>query len=96
MKWSLKLGSIGGIGVYLHWTFALLIGWIFLSHLGAGQTTSQALVGVGFVLALFTCVVMHEFGHALVAKQYGVRSRDITLLPCLRPESRSFLAQRES
>ena len=81
MKWSLKLGSIGGIGVYLHWTFALLIGWIFLSHLGAGQTTSQALVGVGFVLALFTCVVMHEFGHALVAKHYGVRTRDITLLP---------------
>lgn len=81
MKWSLKLGSVGGIGVYLHWTFGLLITWIFLSHLGAGQSAGQALVGVAFILALFTCVVMHEFGHALVAKHYGVRTRDITLLP---------------
>ncbi len=81
MKWSLKLGSIGGIGVYLHWTFGLLIAWIFLAHLGAGQTTGQAVVGVAFILALFACVVMHEFGHALVAKHCGVRTRDITLLP---------------
>lgn len=81
MKWSLKLGSFGGIGVYLHWTFALLIGWIFLAHLGAGQTPSQAFAGVGFVLALFACVVLHEFGHALTAKRYGIRTRDITLLP---------------
>ena len=81
MKWSLKLGSFAGIGVYLHWTFALLIGWIFLAHLGAGHTPGQALAGVGFIMALFLCVVLHEFGHALTAKHYGVRTRDITLLP---------------
>lgn len=81
MKWSLKLGTYAGIGVYLHWTFALLIGWIFLSHLGAGNSVGQALAGVGFVLALFACVVLHEFGHALTAKRYGVKTRDITLLP---------------
>jgi Zn-dependent protease/CBS domain-containing protein len=81
MKWSLKLGSYAGIGVYLHWTFALLIGWIFIAHLGAGQTPVQALAGVGFILALFGCVVLHEFGHALTAKRFGVRTRDITLLP---------------
>jgi Zn-dependent protease/predicted transcriptional regulator len=81
MKWSLKLGTCAGIGVYLHWTFALLIGWIFLAHLGAGQTLGQALAGVGFILSLFGCVVLHEFGHALTAKRYGVRTRDITLLP---------------
>jgi Zn-dependent protease/predicted transcriptional regulator len=81
MKWSLKLGSVAGIGVYLHWTFVLLIGWIFLAHLGAGETARQALEGVGFILALFGCVVMHEFGHALTAKRYGVMTRDITLLP---------------
>jgi Zn-dependent protease len=81
MKWSLKLGSVAGIGVYLHWTFILLIGWIFLAHLGAGETPRQAMEGVGFILALFGCVVMHEFGHALTAKRYGVTTRDITLLP---------------
>ena len=81
MKWSLKLGTYAGIGVYLHWTFALLIGWIFLVYLGAGKSVAQAFAGVGFILALFVCVVLHEFGHALTAKRYGVRTRDITLLP---------------
>lgn len=81
MKWSLKLGSFAGIGVYLHWTFMLLIGWIFLAHLGAGKTTTEALTGVSFILALFFCVVLHEFGHALTAKRFGVNTRDITLLP---------------
>ncbi len=81
MKWSLKLGSIDGIGVYLHWTFVLLIGWIFLGSLGAGRTPGEALAGVGFILALFACVLLHEFGHALTAKRYGVSTRDITLLP---------------
>ena len=81
MKWSFKLGSIAGIGVFLHWTFILLIGWIFFAHLNAGQSLTQALSGVGFILALFTCVVLHEFGHALTAKHYGVGTRDITLLP---------------
>ncbi len=81
MKCSLKLGSVAGIGVYLHWTFVFLIGWIFLAHLGAGQTVLQALEGVGFILTLFACVVLHEFGHALTAKRYGVATRDITLLP---------------
>jgi len=81
MKWSLKLGTYAGIGVYLHWTFALLIGYIFIAHLGAGQSPAQALVGVGFILTLFLCVVLHEFGHALTARRYGVTTRDITLLP---------------
>ncbi len=81
MKWSLKLGTYAGIGVYLHWTFALLIGWIFLANLGTGRPPAEALAAVGFILALFTCVVLHEFGHALTARRYGVRTRDITLLP---------------
>ncbi|WP_193213518.1 site-2 protease family protein [Luteolibacter marinus] len=81
MKWSLRLGSYAGIGVYLHWTFALLIGWIFMMHLNAGQTVVQALAGVGFVVVLFACILLHEFGHALTARRYGVKTRDITLLP---------------
>jgi len=81
MKWSLKLGSFAGIGVFIHWTFILLIGWILFSSLSAGQSLVQALIGLGFILALFTCVVLHEFGHALTARHYGVGTRDITLLP---------------
>ncbi len=81
MKWSLKIGTFAGIGVYFHWTFALLIGWIFTVHLTSGKTVLEAVAGVGFILALFLCVLLHEFGHALTAKRYGVKTRDITLLP---------------
>ena len=81
MKWSLKIGQFAGIGVYLHWTFSLLIGWVFMVHLAQGKTPLEAFGGVVFVLALFACVVLHEFGHALTAKRFGVRTRDITLLP---------------
>ena len=81
MKWSWKLVDIAGIGVYMHATFLLLIGWVVLIHWMQGQSLSQTLEGVAFILALFLCVVLHELGHALTAKKYGIRTRDITLLP---------------
>lgn len=81
MKWSLKLGTFAGIGVFMHWTFVLLVAWIFFSYIAQGKNTAQAAAGVGFILALFVCVVLHEFGHALTARRFGVRTRDITLLP---------------
>lgn len=81
MKWSFKLGTFAGIGVYMHWTFLILVGWILFAQLSQGKDTAQAIAGVGFILALFVCVVLHEFGHALTARRYGVKTRDITLLP---------------
>ena len=81
MKWSLKLGTVAGIGIYVHWTFALLIGWIFFAYLSAGQSAVMAAKGAGFILAIFGCVVLHELGHATAAKRFGIRTRDITLLP---------------
>ncbi len=81
MKWSLRLGSFAGIGVYVHWTFVLLLGWILFSHLGQGHDWVEAWRGIGFIIALFGCVLLHEFGHALTAKCYGIRTQDITLLP---------------
>ena len=81
MKWSWKIGEFAGIGVYMHATFLLLIGWIALTNLWAGGTASSALQGVLFILLLFACVVAHEYGHALTARRYGIKTRDITLLP---------------
>lgn len=81
MTWSLKIARIAGINVYLHWTFLILLAWIFISNLNAGQSASEALIGVAFILALFACVVLHEFGHALAARRYGIQTQRITLLP---------------
>jgi Zn-dependent protease/CBS domain-containing protein len=81
MKWSWKLGRFLGIDVFMHFTFLLLIGWVLLSHWAAGESLEAAIEGVGFILALFGCVVLHEYGHALTARRYGIKTRDITLLP---------------
>lgn len=81
MKWSWKVGQVRGIGVYIHSTFLILIGFIVLSHWSAGSSVGKTLEGVGFILALFACVVLHEFGHALMAERCGIKTKDITLLP---------------
>ena len=81
MKWSLKIGTVAGIGVYIHATFLLLIGWVAVSYYLTHNTLAGSLQGIGFILALFGCVLLHEFGHALTAQRYGIKTRDITLLP---------------
>jgi Zn-dependent protease/CBS domain-containing protein len=81
MKWSWKIGTFAGIAVYVHTTFLLLLGWIGLSHWMQYQSLLPTLLGVGFILALFLCVVLHEYGHALAARRFGIATEDITLLP---------------
>lgn len=81
MRWAWKICEFRGIGVYMHATFLILIAFVTMSHLSSGEGLGKTLEGVGFVLALFACVVLHEFGHALMAARYGIRTRDITLLP---------------
>jgi Zn-dependent protease/CBS domain-containing protein len=81
MPWSWKLARIAGIDVYVHATFFIVIGWIALAHWSEHHSIAAVVEGVGFILTLFACVVLHEFGHALTAARYGIRTKDITLLP---------------
>jgi Zn-dependent protease/CBS domain-containing protein len=80
-RFAFRLGQISGIGVYVHPTFLLLVGWVALSYLSNGHGVHAALAGVLFVLAVFAIVVLHELGHSLAARRYGIGTRDITLLP---------------
>jgi Zn-dependent protease len=77
----LEAGADSGIDVYVHATFFMVIAWIALLHWNESQSLAAVVEGVGFILTLFACVVLHEFGHALTAARYGIRTRDITLLP---------------
>lgn len=81
MKWSWKLARLAGIDVYMHATFLLLLGWVAVSYWIESRSPQAVARGVLFILALFLCVVLHEFGHALTARKYGIRTRDITLYP---------------
>ena len=81
MRWSLRLGKLFGIDVYLHFTFLLLLAFLGFYYWQTTQDLEAAFRGVAFILALFGCVVLHELGHALMARRYGIKTRDITLLP---------------
>lgn len=80
MKWSWSLGRIAGIEIRMHATFLLLLAWIAILQYQYGGPRS-AVLGVFFILALFASVVLHELGHALTARRFGVGTREITLLP---------------
>lgn len=81
MRGSLKLFTWFGIPVHLHWSFGL----IFLYALWIGYANNLDMVGtiwlMGFFMALFGCVLLHEYGHALTARRYGVQTQDIILTP---------------
>lgn len=81
MQWSFKIGKLFGIDVFVHFTFVLLLGFIGLSYWLMTREFADAIAGVGFFVALFACVLLHELGHALAARRFGIKTRDITLLP---------------
>ncbi len=80
MAWSFSLGRLLGSELRVHVTFFLLLAWVGFAAYSSGGWPA-ALNNILFVLALFACVVAHEFGHALMARRYGIRTPDITLLP---------------
>src|ERR1700730_13781971 len=80
MGWSIPIARIAGIQLRVHVTFLLLIAWLGFGYYSAGGS-AVAIARIIFILLLFVCVVLHEFGHALAAKMYGINTPDITLLP---------------
>jgi Zn-dependent protease len=81
MRWSLKVGQLAGTVVYVHVTFFGLLAWIgVVGGLEKGSLAAAA-EAVGFTTTLFACVVLHEFGHAFMARRFGIRTRDIVLFP---------------
>lgn len=79
-RWSISLGTWLGTEVRIHLTFLLLLaffGWQAAQYGGAAAAVDMTLL----IVAVFTCVLLHEFGHVLAAKRFGIRTPDITLLP---------------
>lgn len=80
VNWSFPLTRLAGIEVRVHATFFLLLAWFGFAYYADGGLGAM-MVGLAFILLLFVCVVLHEFGHALAARGYGIGTHDITLLP---------------
>lgn len=80
MRWSVSIGRIGGTAIRLHFTFLLFLGWIAAVYYLQGGV-GAAVGGVVFLLLLFLCVVLHEFGHILAARHFGIATPEVVLLP---------------
>jgi stage IV sporulation protein FB len=80
MSWSISIGRIAGTAVRIHVTFLLFLVWIFAANY-VSSGAEQAWQGLAFMLLLFLCVLLHEFGHIFAARRFGVNTPDVTLLP---------------
>lgn len=80
-RWSWNIGAIGGVPIRIHATLILLLGWIAFAYWRGGLGPSATLGGVLLVVIVFAIIVIHELGHALMARRFGVHTRGILLLP---------------
>ncbi|SIR33460.1 site-2 protease family protein [Maribacter ulvicola] len=81
MKGVFKIGSVSGIKIQIHWTFTLLLIWVAFLEIQKGSGLHRILLNEALIVVLFLCVVLHELGHALTAKKFGVETKNILLLP---------------
>ncbi|MCA9677001.1 MAG: site-2 protease family protein [Myxococcales bacterium] len=79
--WSWRLGRVLGVALYVHATFVLLLAWLVIVAVEAGAGATAVAIDAAFLLALFATVVVHELGHATMARRFGIRTHAITLLP---------------
>ncbi len=80
MSWSITIARIAGSEIRIHLTFLILLAWFAVAGYMEGGAAA-ALDTVLFVVAVFACVVLHELGHAIAARRYGITTPDITLWP---------------
>ena len=80
MRWSLTLGRFGGTAVKIHITFIIFLAWIGFSA-WRQEGPAAALNSVVFIVLIFLCVLLHEFGHVLMARRFGIPTSEVTLLP---------------
>jgi Zn-dependent protease len=81
MKWSLKIGTVSGIDIKIHFTFVFVVIWAAAQGASGMGGSRGAVFASLAILLLFVCVTLHELGHSLVARRLGIRVKDITLLP---------------
>ena len=80
LGWSINLFRVFGIRLAVHFSFLLLLayvaweGWMEAGWAGVAWS-------VAFIVMLFTCVVLHELGHSLTARRFGIGVPRILLLP---------------
>ena len=76
MGWSLNIGSVAGTAIRIHVTFLLFLAWIFgVNYFSGGAQAAWS--GLLFIVLLFLCVLLHEFGHIFTARAFGVRTPDV-------------------
>src|SRR4026208_653571 len=80
MSWSLNIGRVAGTVVRVHLTFLLFLAWIFAASYASGGAAT-AWDSLTFMVLLFLCVLLHEFGHIFTARAFGVPTPYVTLLP---------------
>ncbi len=78
---SLELIKVKGIPIRIHWSFLLILGYVSYINYQSGSKPTEMLWSLIYVLSIFLCVTLHELGHALAAKHYGIETKSITLYP---------------
>jgi len=81
VKRAIKLKSLGGITINIHWTFLILLAWVIAANTVQGLTWDKILWSFIFIMLIFLSVLLHELGHLLVAKHFNILTKEITLLP---------------
>src|SRR4030095_10584646 len=81
MKGSFHIATFSGIPVKIHWSFGLLLLWVAFESSKEGFQPILLVFSIAIVLSVFFCVILHEFGHALAARQFGVKTYDILMTP---------------